>query len=403
MTLIKCFTTSHVDNISPCLRLEPEKVILVGDASVMADAIPRYRAFLQGRSLSAKISICDTRGQGFESLRSALCDLAVRETDPVFDLTGGDEAAVMAVGAMVAQTNRKIRVERYDRTLDCVIDCLTGRRSAHQGQAALRVEELIALHGGILLPDAGQPPENCSAQDIEKVWKLVSKDPKEWNDNIKVLHRFEKHSENLDREHIQVDLFGYNVLPLSETEDTLRKFLDKLQRCGVLTDNSSYGFLDYTYTSPLMRLCTEKAGNVLELKTLLEARSAMENGVPFFHDCRMSVDIDWDGVPHDHDPTVQDTRNEIDVVLMHGCTPLFISCKNGSLDDGELYKLHTVTQRFGGSHAGKMLVAAKLDRKSAAANDSFAQRAWDMDIFLEKNAAKLSSEDWMERFRSVMS
>jgi hypothetical protein len=87
---------------------------------------------------------------------------------------------------------------------------------------------------------------------------------------------------------------------------------------------------------------------------------------------------------------------------MHDLTPLFVSCKNGHIGDEELYKLHTVAQRFGGPHAGKMLIATNLDQKSAAANSSFAQRAWDMDIFLVTDAAELTASQWSECFKSAM-
>ena len=116
----------------------------------------------------------------------------------------------------------------------------------------------------------------------------------------------------------------------------------------------------------------------------------------------MGVGIDWDGVVHDPVRRVAETRNEIDVVLMHGTTPLFISCKNGNIGEEELYKLNTVARRFGGPYAKKMLIATDLDRKSPTANRAFIQRAWDMDIFLVTDAAELSGEEWKQIFRQAM-
>jgi hypothetical protein len=111
----------------------------------------------------------------------------------------------------------------------------------------------------------------------------------------------------------------------------------------------------------------------------------------------MSVSIDWDGMV-DFVGNTPETRNEIDVVLMNGTTPLFVSCKNGNIGDEELYKLNTVAARFGGPYAKKMLVATELDRKSPQANRSFMQRAWDMDIFLVTDAAELTKEEWQAAF-----
>ena len=47
-------------------------------------------------------------------------------------------------------------------------------------------------------------------------------------------------------------------------------------------------------------------------------------------------------------PRPQETKNEIDVMLMRGVVPVFVSCKNGAVKMDELYKLDTVAQRFGG-------------------------------------------------------
>lgn len=406
MTLIKCFTHSHVDNIAACLQLMPEKLILMGDGSSMAEPVRRYRRLLQQRGFPTVICAFDTRGKDFDALCSALLDIVTKAESPVIDLTGGDETAVMAVGAVLARletpVRQQIRVEKFDRASCCIQDLLRSTCIPRQGQASLRVEELIALHGGALYSDSYQPPAGTSPKDLETLWQIVAEDPKLWNRAITVLSEFERWTETEDKTEIRVNLRTCKISGFSQKEDILRKLLDQLHRCGIVADRSSRDRLYYTYTSPMARFCTQKAGNVLELKTLLEGRAALENGDPFFQDCRMGVTIDWDGVLHDRTLHIHETRNEIDVVLMHGCTPLFISCKNGHIGDEELYKLHTVARRFGGPHAGKMLIATDLDRKSDAANSSFSQRAWDMDIFLVTDAAELTPSQWSECFKSAL-
>ena len=116
----------------------------------------------------------------------------------------------------------------------------------------------------------------------------------------------------------------------------------------------------------------------------------------------MSVSINWeDGVRKPIEEDV-DVRNEIDVILMHGTTPLFISCKNGNVDEHELYKLYTVAERFGGPYAKKMLIVTDLGPKTSYANRTLRQRAWDMDILLVEYAAKLSKDEWRQVFKKAM-
>jgi hypothetical protein len=116
----------------------------------------------------------------------------------------------------------------------------------------------------------------------------------------------------------------------------------------------------------------------------------------------MSVFIDWDGEFHSKDTGIADTRNEIDVIATKGMHSLFISCKNGFIENDEPYKLHTVAKRFGGPYAKTMLIATELDQKTPAANRAFSRRAQDMGIILVADAAELSSADWQDLFRNAM-
>ena len=76
----------------------------------------------------------------------------------------------------------------------------------------------------------------------------------------------------------------------------------------------------------------------------------------------------------------QETTNEIDVLLMKGLVPIFISCKNGMVDQDELYKLNTVAEEFGGPYAKKVLVCTYFGNDESLAHDYFMQRAKDMNI-----------------------
>ena len=113
----------------------------------------------------------------------------------------------------------------------------------------------------------------------------------------------------------------------------------------------------------------------------------------------MSVGIDWDGLV---DAQGFDTCNEIDVVLMHGTTPLFVSCKNGNVDKDEPYKLHTVATRFGGPYARKMLIVTDPGQKKGRAYQTLRQRASDMGISFVSNAAKLTPQEWSQIFIQAM-
>lgn len=406
MTLIECFTAAHVDNVAACLRLRPQKLIMVGDGQQMCEPIVRYRTLLQQRGICTEIVPCDVGGMDLEQICVALGQLVRRETQCVIDLTGGEETVILAVGAVLAGLDRQkqaaVRVERFDHATNTVIDCTDHNRRIPGEAVTLTVQELIELHGGSLHPQAYQPAPTCGPRDLAGLWSIVADAPKNWNQSITRLNEFEKRGGFKPHIELKLQALQGDISNVDQKEEAVRELLGKLQQRGVIDDESNRYTLDYTYRSPMLRYCTKKAGNVLEVKTLLEGRAARENGVPLFHDGRMSVSIDWDGEVHPRSEKVAETRNEIDVVMMHDTVPLFISCKNGTIEEDELYKLNTVASRFGGPYARKMLIAADLEQKGPSSNRAFVQRAWDMDILLVTDAAELSAEEWQQIFQKAV-
>ena len=401
MLLIECFTDAHVDNISACLRLRPEKLVMVGDGQKMQSAVAIYEKLLKNRGIATVVTRCDVGGKDLGALCAVFEDLIRNHPDCVVDLTGGDEQVIMAVGAVAAKLasegKKNLRVEKYDHERSVVVDCLDGNREIPAEPVELTVEELIALHGGSIPVKTFQPSQDFDRKQLEPLWNLVAKDPKTWNRRVQQLNRFESRADSRTQVYLPLEYLR-GVKDFDENEPAVRELLEELNSRGVLENRSSAQALYYLYPNAEIRFCTEKAGNVLEMKTLLEGREVKDGEKPLFHDCRMGACIDWDGVTQES----AGTTNEIDVILMQGTTPLFISCKNGDIPDEELYKLNTVANRFGGPYARKMLVVTDLDRKKENSDQAFIQRAEDMGIFLVPEAGKLTPEQWQEKLREAV-
>lgn len=400
MTLIKCFTRDHLDNIAPCLYFQADRMILLGDGEEIAQALPRYQSVLDGRGLSVSLVAKDSRETDLRCLCALLAALVGQEAECIIDLTGGDEQVIMAVGAVLAQTEdpRRVRAVKYDHAAGQAVSCIRGCKPLPGVPVELTAAEIIALHGGKVLPAGWQPEPAYTARELDGLWSVVAEAPKEWNKVISLLNAFESRAESGPEVELNLRRLRGSIPNLDEKEPQVRELLARLDARGVIRDRSGYETLRYAYLSEANRYCTRKAGNVLEVKTLLEGRDVTRDGKPWFHDCRMSVSIDWDGIFHPAARRIPETRNEIDVMLVRGTTPLFISCKNGLIGEEELYKLSTVADRFAGKHAKKMLIATDLNQKNASANRAFIQRAWDMDVFLVTDAAELTRDEWRQIF-----
>lgn len=386
--------------------IQPDRMVMVGNAADMRDSIKRYKKLLKQRSIATEITICDVQRMDLDDITAVIKKIVFDAKDCVIDLTGGEPCIIMAVGAVWAglpmDIRQRIRVVNFDHKVGIVRDCVNDNQKIQTEAVNLTAKELIDLHGGTIHPEGSQNPVNSNFRELDRLWQIVSEAPKDWNRNIMLLGEFESRSDSKTQVFLPLQHLRHSISNFETKENIVRQLLGKLHQKGIIDDQSSHYALEYTYNSPMLRYCTLKAGNVLEVKTLLEGRAVTENDTPYFHDCQMSVSIDWDGVVHDPAERVSETRNEVDVVLMHGTTPLFISCKNGSIGDDELYKLNTVAERFGGPYARKMLIATNLDQKGLAANRAFIQRAWDMDIFLVTDAADLSKAEWQQIFKTAM-
>ena len=108
------------------------------------------------------------------------------------------------------------------------------------------------------------------------------------------------------------------------------------------------------------------------------------------------VVIDW----QTDDPDGADVLNEIDLILMHQMTPVFISCKNGEVSNEELYKFNTVAERFGGKYAKKVLIATALDPEDLSTR-YLLSRADAMNIRVVTDLQRLEPTAAVRRIRNL--
>jgi hypothetical protein len=156
-------------------------------------------------------------------------------------------------------------------------------------------------------------------------------------------------------------------------------------------EKSTHSSVVFRYKNKIVEECLSKSGSVLEYYTYKTALYAEEDGKPLFDDAEIGIIIGWDNDP-------SGTRNEIDVMLMRGMLPVFISCKNGDVKSDELYKLETVAKQFGGDYSEKALVssaffdpASKVYAGDKGASN-FRDRASDMGVRLISMVHKRDAE-----------
>lgn len=408
MTIVEFFEKAPIENMIATLSSRPEKLIFVGVESLMKKSIKVYENFLIKKGYPTKVDKRAIDKNNLHNILDVLSKIIETEEDCVFDITGGEDTVLLATGMLFEKYKniKPFKMQRFNIHTGKIVDCDLDDCVSFEGAFPLTVKELISLYEGIVVPEEPQPPSTADINDINILWGLLCDNPTEWNRSLSALHELEKKS-GAEKNSLHFVLDSDFLRPLiknfDEKYNLASALLKKLYDSGLLCRFSMRNkIVKYTYRDSLIKRYLKKEGNLLELKTYFEARNLTQNGLPFFNDCFLSVSIDWDGVVHSQNDENKDTRNEIDVMLMKGLIPVFISCKNGTIKEDELYKLHTVATQFGGKYAKKVLIAAKLDRDSENANEAYIQRAKDMNITLVPNAIEFEDVDWQDFLRDLV-
>lgn len=392
MTIIESFERAPIDNIISALESHADKIIFLGEIKQMEKPVSVYKKLLRKKGIESEILLKEILKNNLDSILEILTQIVETEDSIVLDITGGEDLVLLAFGIIYERykDSKNIKLQRFDiRTEDY----------------PLNVKEIISLYGGIVIPEEPQPTVHNAMEEVDKLWDLARVHSSKWNRSNSYLKELERKGErshdelemylNFDKVKAKIDKYE------SKFRDTVNLLQDFEKANLILNLKVGLDSISYKYKNPFIKRCLSKAGDALEMKSYFEALSLTENGKPYFNDCYVSVNIDWDGIIHPLEDNWKDTTNEIDLMLMRGVTPIFISCKNGKIGEEELYKLHTVATRFGGKYAKKVLIATKLERESPVAKKSYMQRAKDMGIMLVPYAGHLTKEAWRDMFLSI--
>ena len=413
MTVIEFFEKDASENICTCLTKTPDRVIFIGDKmKQMQKHVERYKSVLSGRGIETECLCRTVNKNNMQSIIDALSQIIETYEDCVFDLTGGEDLYLVAMGIVFERYKDKgVQMHRFNIRNSTVIDCDQDGDTILEGESVkLSVEENISIYGGEVVYE--QEKENSTIswnmtddfkKDIDAIWEICKVDVRLWNTQIGVLAAAEEiRDQTYDNlttvasvpciENILENVNGKYVM--------IWKILNGLQDAGLITAfERDEEMLSVTYKNERVKLCLTKAGQALEMKMYRAALEASEkDGSLTYNDVMTGVYIDWDGDVHTKQDGY-DTENEIDVMMMHGLVPVFVSCKNGYIDIDELYKLNAVANRFGGKYAKRVLIATALGNNDFS--EYLRQRAKDMNIRLVEGVQGMDDIELNKVIRSL--
>lgn len=416
MTIVEFFDGVSINNMASCIAFKPNKIIFIGENKLMKKQEEAYRRFIDSRGIDVNFEFRSINKNSVEQIITVLTEIVETETECAFDLTGGEDLVLVAMGIVFERYrhSHNIQMHRFNIRTGALYDCDSDGNPPDITRPQITCRENVMLYGGTIVQYNGEKGtynwvlDEDFKTDLQIMWDLCKCNPNRWNLQIGTISYMVKSCE-LPAESLRVCAKKTAAERLIRSEN--RNFIwdaDMIKAFytyGLLTElNDSEDAVSFTFKNEQVEKCLTKEGTLLELFVLFLAESAKGNdGSKKFNDAVTGAFIDWDASIHDMTDEEKDTENEIDVILMNGLVPVFISCKNGNVSESELYKLNTVAEKFGGPFSKKVLVASYFGKSSTEGHKYFVQRAKDMKIKLIENVHELTQEEFAKEIKNILS
>lgn len=410
MIIIEFYDKASIENIAGALLCNPEQVVLVGDKRKQLErAVNLYRGILEKNNIETELSYKSVNKNNLQDIVTMLTQIVKDNENCVFDLTGGEDLYLVAVGIIMERYAGRVQCHRFNFKNDTLNDCDADGNVSASKSFDISIEDNINIYGGEIVVDSQREiytyPWNFSLDfehDIDDMWDICRKNTRLWNAHIGTLGAI-------------CELFDMqDTLSVSFEKDLATSMLKQrgikfvcvawimyeLQKHGLIRSLVMQDTISFFFKNEQVKQCLTIAGQILELAVAKTMRSIKDkNGAPLYHDVKVGVVIDWDRAEENEEYR---TINEIDVVAMKGSIPIFISCKNGDFDANELYKLNTVAEHFGNKYSKKVLISTELD-KLGEKSDYIRARMDDMGIRSVENVDEMNDSELERVLRSLWS
>lgn len=369
-TLIELYDKEPLENVLATCIFEPEILVFICDER--DNSMRKERAvgrLLQNRKLKTKARFYYTDATDLKKIERILAAIVRDYPHCVFDVSGGKDLVLLMTGIFCKRedvpmfsidvpSGRFVNVNRCEQL------------AAGFALPQLTADDLFAAAGAKAVGSghfATAMIDGALIADVKAVWREILADISGWNETAGY---FQAACSGVEDEVIEVERPCVMKINQQVTARCNLRFLERLAACGVVEIvTQSEARVRVRFKSELHKKCLQNQGIWLEMFGYITAK---ETGV--FGDVRTSVVVDWDG-----GEVAKGTRNEIDILLVRGVIPAFISCKMGVPTPLALSEIKLLSEKFGGVFTQTVLLTASDAKRT---NPALVQRAKDLNIWL---------------------
>lgn len=393
-TLVEIFDVCQVENVIAGLKLKPQEIVFIGFSDVMTEGkVKDIEDFFIKKGINLKIHLeYVEKEDDFDIILDRFNCIIDSYPGCFFDLTGGDEELLAAMGIVAAKRNAPMF--QFDVESGEFKDISGCEGMLVSTSAFMTIREAIELNGCIVLEneegDVNWDFTDEFRNDIDTIWKTASVHSGSWN---KQANEFER---------LETLRASDGSIPVDENT-----YLNKRIMYFLLNNRLIFGYpprnntFNLKYKNSQIKKVLLKAGNALELYAYNTLRKIAEEEKGYYDDIDLSVYIDWDGNVHGKNDKEKDTKNEVDIMVMRDLIPIFISCKNGEVKKEALYELDTVAKKFGGKYAKKYLFTTYIS-SDADSKAYLLQRAKDMNITVIQDINEMTIKKLKDEFKLLV-
>ena len=349
-TLIELYDERPLENVMSTEMFRPDVTVYICDrnTAVNEKLQRKLREYFRSRNIESELVFMEASHYSASSILKTLKTAVSMYPDCVLDISGGTDDALFAAGRLCSE--KKIPVLTYSRKKNRYFSISSAPFADNvECDINYRTCDFFRMAGGAMRQGR---VDNRILENyfdiIEPYFEVFMDFRRKWGT---ITTYFQRVSQTPRDREISLDVCGELIVKgdrgrrIEAPVEALRRF----ERIGMIRDLKLGDKVCFSFRDRQCRTWLRDVGSVLEIYIY---KLCVDCGL--YNDVHTSVVVDWE-----KDVSRDSVTNEIDVMAVHGVTPVFISCKTCPVSTEALNELAILRDRFGGKGACAAIVTTE--------------------------------------------